>query len=46
VRIYRLVGASPDLSATAVSAALRQVLHLSSAAFTAQWRNYLTGQLK
>jgi hypothetical protein len=46
VRIYRLVGASPDVSATAVAAALRQVLHKSSAEFTAQWRSYLTGQLK
>jgi hypothetical protein len=46
VRIYRLVGASPDVSATAVAAALRQVLRESSAEFTAQWRSYLTGQLK
>lgn len=45
VRLYRLVGASPDVSATAVAAALRQVLHESSAAFTARWRDYLTGEL-
>ena len=46
VRIYRLVGASPDVSSTAVAAALRQVLHLSTAAFTEQWRTYLTEQLR
>jgi hypothetical protein len=45
VRIYRLVGASPDVSVTAVAAALRQVLHVSTAVFTAQWRDYLTGEL-
>jgi hypothetical protein len=45
VRFYRLVGAAVDVSATAVASALRQVLHETSAAFTAQWRAYLTGQL-
>jgi len=45
VTFYRLVGASPDVAATALSAALRQVLHLTPAAFTAQWRSYLVGTL-
>lgn len=46
VRLYRLVGASPDVSSTAVAAALRQILDVSPAAFTAQWRAYLSGQLR
>jgi hypothetical protein len=46
VRLYRLVGASADVSATAVAAALRQVLHESSAEFTALWRDYLASQLR
>lgn len=45
VTFYRLVGASPDVSATAVTAALAHVLHESITTFTAQWRGYLTGQL-
>jgi hypothetical protein len=45
VRFYRLVGASPYAPAAAVAAALRTVLHESTAAFTAQWRRYLSEQL-
>lgn len=45
VRFYRLVGASPASSATAVAAALRAVLHESTARFTAQWRSYLRTEL-
>ncbi|MEP7020223.1 MAG: hypothetical protein ABI808_06195 [Pseudonocardiales bacterium] len=45
VKVYRLVGASPDVGASALSAALRTVLHLTPAAFTAQWRSYLVGTL-
>lgn len=45
VRFYRLVGASPDNPGVAVAAALRRVLHETTAAFTAQWRAYLKAQL-
>jgi hypothetical protein len=45
-RIYRLVGASPNVSATAVAAALRRVLRVTSAVFTARWRDYLAEQLQ
>ncbi|PZS15236.1 MAG: hypothetical protein DLM57_13165 [Pseudonocardiales bacterium] len=45
VRLYRLVGASPDVAIQALEAALHRVLHESTASFTMQWRGYLTGQL-
>ncbi|WP_375485432.1 hypothetical protein [uncultured Jatrophihabitans sp.] len=45
VRFYRVVGASPDSSDTAVSSGVRTVLHESVATFTAQWRTYLRDQL-
>ena len=45
VRFYRLVGASPDDPDTAVAQALRQVLHESTAQFTARWRAYLETEL-
>jgi hypothetical protein len=45
VRFYRLVGASEDLPAAATAPAMQSVLHESTAAFTAQWRAYLTAQL-
>jgi outer membrane murein-binding lipoprotein Lpp len=45
VRFYRLVGASSDAPDAAVAAALRTVLHESTARFTAQWRTYLKAQL-
>jgi hypothetical protein len=45
VRFYRLVGASPDNPDRAVADALRQVLHESTARFTAQWRTYLKTEL-
>jgi hypothetical protein len=41
LRFYRAVGASPDSETAAVAAALRSVLHTSTAAFTADWRAYL-----
>jgi hypothetical protein len=44
-RLYRLVGASGDTAARAVEAAMQSVLHESMAAFTAQWRNYLSAEL-
>jgi hypothetical protein len=45
VRLYRLVGASTDSPRAAVAAALQATLRESPAAFTAQWRSYLRGQL-
>ena len=45
VRFYRDVGAQPSDSDAAVAAGLRGVLHESTAAFTAQWRQYLRAQL-
>jgi hypothetical protein len=45
VRFYRQVGTATALPSVAVAAALSSVLHESLAAFTAQWRSYLTGQL-
>jgi hypothetical protein len=45
VRFYRLVGASPSASGVAVAAALRSVLHETTAAFIAQWRAFLKAQL-
>lgn len=45
VRFYRLVGASPRSTDEAVAAAMRHVLHESTARFTAQWRDYVTAQL-
>lgn len=42
VRFYRLVGASSLDSAGAIDAALRSVLHETTAQFTAQWRSYVT----
>ncbi len=45
VRFYRLVATSPDSPPVAVAAALRATLGESPAAFTAQWRSYLRGQL-
>lgn len=45
VRFYKLVGSSPASSDDAVDAALRRILHMDTAAFTAQWRGYLEAQL-
>jgi hypothetical protein len=45
VRFYRLVGASPSASGVAVAAALRSVLHETTAAFIGQWRASLKAQL-
>jgi hypothetical protein len=45
VRFYRLVGSSPELTDLAVAAALRRVLHISTATFVAQWRTYVEAQL-
>ncbi len=46
VRFYRVVGASPDDPDRAVAAALRSVLHESTATFTAQWQAYLKSRLR
>jgi hypothetical protein len=45
VRFYHVVGASPESVDDAVAAGLRQVLHESTAQFTAQWHDYLIAQL-
>jgi hypothetical protein len=45
VRLYRMVGASPDDPAQAVAEALHTVLHETTAQFTASWRAYLREQL-
>jgi len=45
VRFYREVGRAVLPAAYAVQLALRDVLHETPAAFTAQWRAYLTAQL-
>lgn len=45
VRLYRAVGTAAAEPQQALAAALRAVLHESSAAFTAQWRAYLRAQL-
>ncbi|MFN2517954.1 MAG: hypothetical protein ABR604_02760 [Jatrophihabitantaceae bacterium] len=45
VRLYRLVGASPDATGPAVQAALQRVLRESTVAFSMRWRTYLKGQL-
>jgi hypothetical protein len=45
VRFYREVGRAVLPAAYAVRLALRDVLHETLAAFTAQWRAYLTAQL-
>ncbi len=46
VRFYKLVGASPDEPDQAVAAALRAVLHETTAQFTAQWRGYVVSTLR
>jgi hypothetical protein len=46
VRFYRLVGAAPLDPDAAVAGALRQVLHESTAQFTARWRGYVEAQLR
>jgi hypothetical protein len=46
VRFYRLVGSAGGDPDTAVAGALRAVLRESAAAFTAQWRQYLSEQLR
>lgn len=45
VRFYREVGAQPTDSDAATASGLRSVLHESTAAFVAQWRQYLRTQL-
>lgn len=45
VRFYRIVGTAVAPGDAAVAAGLSQVLRESLAAFTAQWRSYLTAQL-
>lgn len=45
VRFYRSVGSAELPPDQAVAAALHSVLHLSTAAFTAQWRAYLRTEL-
>lgn len=47
VRLYKAVAAAARTDpATAAALGLRQVLHTSVAAFTADWRSYLIGQLR
>jgi hypothetical protein len=46
VRFYRAVGTALAPRAEAVAAAFRGVLHETEAQFTAQWRAYLTSQLR
>jgi hypothetical protein len=46
VRLYRLVGGSEDTEEHAVTAAVQSVLHEPPARFVAQWRDYLTAQLR
>lgn len=46
VQLYRLVGASLDPAAVAVSTAFRTVLHESVPAFTGQWRAYVAAELR
>lgn len=45
VRFYKLVGASPGDADVAVATALQRVLHETTAAFTAQWRAYVSSEL-
>lgn len=45
VRLYTLVGTSGMSTQTAVSGALRTVLHETTAQFTARWRAYLETQV-
>lgn len=45
VRFYRLAAAPGVAPSDAVAAALRAVLHVSVAAFTAQWRSYVETEL-
>lgn len=46
VRLYRLVGGSEDSEQHAVTAAVQSVLHEPVSGFVAQWRDYLTAQLR
>lgn len=46
VRFYKLVGGSSAQSAAAVDAAFEDVLHQSTATFTAQWRSYVAETLR
>jgi hypothetical protein len=45
VRFYTAVGTSPASPARALGSALRAILHLTPAQFTARWRQYLRTQL-
>ncbi len=46
VRLYHLVAASVGTPAAAVDSALRTVVHMTSAQFTARWRQYLRTELR
>ena len=46
VRFYRAVGSSGAAGDEAVRDALRSLLHLTPAEFAAQWRAYVSGQLR
>jgi hypothetical protein len=45
VRFYRTVGSQLEIESAAAATGVRDVLHESMAAFTAQWRAYLLAQL-